>query len=133
MASLIYFFEAQHQVRGQIILGGVASIVLLPARWIIIFLSVFTVVGGTIMQVSGIYTNCFCYINSPYWFRLDQSPGVNVASDTQGQRDASQGWLILGIVATVFMIFTSYVAWLYQSSMRIKFREEARKLALSPP
>jgi hypothetical protein len=82
------------------------------------------------MQVSGIYTNCFCYINSPYWFHLDQSPGVNVASDTQGQRDASQGWLILGIVATVFMIFTSYVAWLYQSSMRIRFREEAKKLAL---
>jgi hypothetical protein len=32
MVSLIYFFEVQHQVRGQIILGGAASIVLFPAH-----------------------------------------------------------------------------------------------------
>ena len=69
------------------------------------------------MQVLGVYANCFCYTNSPWWFRQEEGPGVDVANDTAGQRNASQGWIVMGVVAAVFMIVTSYAAWWYQQWM----------------
>ena len=126
--SLVKFFNAGDKTWAIFVLFGVSLMTLLPARLVVFPLSLFTVIGGTIMQITGVYTNCFCYVNSQYWFHLDQSPGVEVASDTEDQRISSESWAIMGTVATLFMIATSYAAWWYQRWMRHKFREAARAL-----
>jgi hypothetical protein len=90
--------------------------------------SLLTAVGGTLMQVIGVYRTCFCYVNAQWWFRLDASPGVNLASDTVAARISSQHWLQAGVVATGFMAVVCYLGWAYQESLRHLFREEVRGL-----
>jgi hypothetical protein len=90
--------------------------------------SLFTAVGGTLMQVIGVYRTCFCYVNAQWWLHLDASPGVNLASDTAAARLSSRNWLQAGIVATGFMTVVCYLGWAYQESLRHLFREEVRKI-----
>lgn len=93
--------------------------------------SVFTALGGTIMQISGVYGNCFCYVNSQMWFRLDEA-FVNVASDTFDQRHSSKNWIIMGSVATGFMVACSFLGWGYQKKIRAEYRTRVGLLAMSP-
>lgn len=91
------------------------------------FLSLFTALGGTIMQVTGVYKNCFCYVNSGMWLDLDNA-FVNVASDTTDQRNASNNWIYMGCVATGFMATCCYVGWWYQQTLRTKYRQSIEGL-----
>jgi hypothetical protein len=68
-----------------------------------------------------VFYNCSCYIPLYYWTDLDDTPGINLASDTQDDRDSSQSWLLMGSVATGFMAFTCYVGWWYQRLIRKRF------------
>jgi hypothetical protein len=90
--------------------------------------SLLTAIGGTLMQVIGVYRTCLCYINAQWWIHLDASPGVNLASDTETARLSSQNWYQAGIVATGFMAVVCYLGWAYQESVRHLFREEVRRL-----
>ena len=90
--------------------------------------SLFTAVGGTLMQVIGVYRTCFCYVNAQWWLHLDASPGVNLASDTAAARLSSRNWFQAGIVTTGFMAVVCYLGWAYQESLRHSFREEVRKI-----
>jgi hypothetical protein len=90
--------------------------------------SLFTAIGGTLMQVIGVYRTCFCYVNAPWWYHLDTSPGVNLASDTESARLSSLRWYQAGISATGFMAVVCYMGWAYQESLRHLFTEEVRRL-----
>ena len=90
---------------------------------IALFVSIFTAIGGTWMQIMGVYRNCFCYVNSQYWLNLDSSPGISVATDTEQQRESSLNWIIMGSVATGFMAITTYFGWWYQRLIQTKFAE----------
>jgi hypothetical protein len=90
-------------------------------------LSLFTALGGTIMQVTGVYKNCYCYVNSGMWLNLDNAY-VNVASDTADQRNASHNWIYMGCVATGFMVTCCYVGWWYQQTLRTKYRQSIETL-----
>ncbi|RMZ83173.1 hypothetical protein DV738_g1401, partial [Chaetothyriales sp. CBS 135597] len=92
--------------------------------------SLFTGLGGTLMQLLGIYRTCLCYINAPYWLNLNSSPGVDVASDTQGQRNSSRHWLVAGWAAIAFMGGVCYLGWEYQKSLRLRFMAQVEKLTL---
>jgi hypothetical protein len=91
------------------------------------FLSLFTALGGTIMQITGVYKNCFCYVNSGMWLDLDNAY-VNVASDTADQRNASHNWIYMGCIATGFMATCCYVGWWYQQILRTKYRQSIENL-----
>lgn len=56
-------------------------------------LSLFSAVGGTLMQIVGVYNNCICYAGAKNWWNLwEINPPVNLASDTLLARQASNYW-----------------------------------------
>lgn len=95
--------------------------------------SAFTSIGGTMMQVMGVYRNCFCYVIASEWWKImskHSDPGyvINVAVDTQDLRNSSQNWVDMGTVATGFMAVTCYVGYWYQRSIRKRFVAEVENL-----
>jgi hypothetical protein len=86
-----------------------------------LFGSFLSIIGGTVLQLTQVFTTCLCYTSLYYWSGLDDAPDINVASDTQDDRDSSQSWLVMGSVATGFMAFTCYVGWRYQRLIRKRF------------
>lgn len=82
----------------------------------------FVVLGSTLMQVIGVYRNCFCYVNAPEWYHRD-SAIVQVATDTQEQRESSHNWIIFGGTATAFMGICCLAGWWYQMVIRERYRD----------
>ncbi|EGO54959.1 hypothetical protein NEUTE1DRAFT_111545 [Neurospora tetrasperma FGSC 2508] len=83
------------------------------------FLSLFLSIGTTLMQIMGVYRNCFCYITVGYWFDTSNPDAmVNVASDTWYQRHSSRNWMVMGGVATAFMAACAYIGWWFQGMIR---------------
>jgi hypothetical protein len=93
--------------------------------------SLFVALGGTLMQVIGVYRNCFCYVNANKWYHLD-SAFVNVASDTQEQRDSSANWITFGGAATGFMGLCCYIGWWYQNIIRKRYQKVVNELCREP-
>jgi hypothetical protein len=92
------------------------------------FLSLFTSVGSTIMQVAGVFENCICEVNANEWLNLVNST-VNVAMDTEEQRDSSGSWIRIGIAATGFMAVCAYLGWWYQKAIREKYEMAVQQLS----
>ncbi|KAH8595794.1 hypothetical protein B0O99DRAFT_143579 [Bisporella sp. PMI_857] len=86
-------------------------------------------VGGTTMQVVGVYRNCICYSNAIYWWNLQGiNPSVNLASDTANARNSSNNWIVMGSTATVFMAVNCYTGWWYQRLIRRRFVDVVKKM-----
>lgn len=100
---------------------------LLPLYLLSCFFSLFFALGGTILQIMGVYKNCLCYVNAGMWFRLHEA-FVEVASDTLEQRNSSRNWMIMGSVATGFMGICSYVGWFYQMTIRLGYERRVNEL-----
>lgn len=86
-------------------------------------LSVIITVGGTIMQLLGVYRNCICKAGL-YWglptTRDWTGAEVKVSEDTQEDRDAADIWLVCGgIGVTAVAVICLFGAW---HSMRMKLR-----------
>ena len=97
---------------------SLASQVWLLLAFLVVFtMAVFTSIVLTLMQIIGVYRNCFCYVTTDYWFRLNEA-AVDVATDTDGQRHSSRGWIAVGITATVFMAVCALLAWWFQRYIR---------------
>ncbi|KAK0752738.1 hypothetical protein B0T18DRAFT_450924 [Schizothecium vesticola] len=84
---------------------------------VVFTMAVFTSIVLTLMQIIGVYRNCFCYVTTDYWFRLNEAT-VDVATDTLGQRNSSGGWIAVGNTATVFMAVCALLAWWFQRYIR---------------
>ncbi|KAK1779555.1 hypothetical protein QBC45DRAFT_132422 [Copromyces sp. CBS 386.78] len=86
---------------------------------LLFLLSLFLSIGTTLMQIMGVYRNCFCYITVQYWFDTSHPDAqVNVASDTWFQRSSSYNWMVMGGVATAFMAACAYAGWWFQGMIR---------------
>lgn len=90
--------------------------------------SLFTAIGGTMMQIMGVFRNCLCYVNARYWLHPDSYIGISVASDTQDQRISSRYWVVMSSVATGFMALVGYIGWWYQRQIRQEFIVEVKAL-----
>ena len=94
--------------------------------WIISF---FAAVGGTTMQVVGVFRNCVCASLANYWVNIHQkNPFINLATDTQDAREASDYWIIMGTLASIFVGGVTYIAWWYQKIVRHRFTEAVKNL-----
>lgn len=91
-------------------------------------LSFFVMIGSTLMQVTGVFKNCFCYVNAKYWLNPHSSPGINVSSDTEDRRRSGQSWVVMCGVATVFMALVGYSGWWYQRKIRQDFVKQVNEL-----
>lgn len=97
---------------------SLASQVWLFLAFLVVFtMAIFTSIVLTLMQIIGVYRNCFCYVTTAYWFKLNEAK-VDVATDTMGQRKSSGGWIAVGITATVFMAVCALLAWWFQRYIR---------------
>lgn len=85
--------------------------------------AVFTAIGGTMMQIMGVYRNCLCTWPIHYWRRslFDATYPISTNS-AEAIRNASTYWKGTGATAITFLGFISYVGWWYQRRLRYQFR-----------
>jgi len=88
--------------------------------------SVFTAIGGTVMQLLGVYRNCICKAGLRYW--LNTAGGtVNLASDTQAHRDSGLLWGRFAEVGLVFIGIFCVLGWGYFMRMKAMLAKEIDK------
>lgn len=95
----------------------------------IAILSFLTMIGSTLMYITGSFQNCFCYLTAQYWLNRDSGPGIHIASDTRDQRTTGQYWIVMSTVATGFMALIGYSGWWYQRKIRRDFELQVKGLS----
>ena len=86
-------------------------------------------VGGTAMQLLGVFRSCLCGVGVKYWYNISKiNPLINLATDTAGARNASVSWIWMGSTASVFMALTCYIGWWYQKLIRRRFTDAVKDL-----
>jgi hypothetical protein len=94
--------------------------------------SILTAIGGTIMQLLGVYSNCLCALPVKYWsIRNTDSVNayVNLGSNSKADISAAQHWwMATGSVATGFLCAAAYFGWWYQQRLRGVFRDAAEEI-----
>ena len=79
-------------------LGILIAVVFLLPAWIT---AVFTTFAGTLMQISGIYDNCYCG-STGYW-SFPEGSTVTLSTDTEDDRRSSRYWNQAGYAALFFL------------------------------
>ena len=97
------------------------AILLLPS----IIAAIFTTFAGTLMQISGVYQNCFCAATFP------SHEFVSLASDTEEDRRSSRYWSIVGYIAVISLFVVTYCGWWGQRYLRDVFLDHVRRLEKS--
>ena len=104
-------FWREHEELDKGISVFLAITFLLPS-WIA---AVFTTFAGTLMQITGIYQNCWCEATVP-------SPRiVSLASDTAEDRRSASHWNRAGYIAVGVLFLVTYCGWWGQRFLRHEF------------
>ncbi|KAI1634967.1 hypothetical protein F4809DRAFT_474171 [Biscogniauxia mediterranea] len=94
------------------------------------FFAIFAAVGGTMMQLLGVYRSCACRVPATYWTRL-RDPGAYIilSDNTAADIDAAQRWwTVTGSTAVGIVSIVCALAWWHQRRLRNVFRDEADKI-----
>ena len=84
--------------------------------------AVFTAIGGTMMQIMGVYQNCLCNIPMSEWH--DSNASITISNNyATAIRLADTWWKGTGAIAASFLGFICYLGWWYQRRLRFQFRE----------
>lgn len=84
---------------------------------------VFTAIGGTTMQLMGVYRSGKCDLNSTWWTKPNDDVGVIVSTNyALDIEDANRYWKPCGITATLFLGAVCFCGWWYQRRLRGVFR-----------
>lgn len=91
----------------------------------VIFLcATFTAIGGTMMQIIGVYRNCLCDIPITTWHRRYENELLVISTNSKDDiHRAKTFWKGTGITAVVFLTFVSFVGWWYQKRLRYQFKK----------
>lgn len=100
---------------------------------IFIATSIFAAIGGTIMQLLGVYSNCLCALPAKYWsVRFDEADVnsfINLGSNSAADISAAQHWwMATGCVATGFLCAATWGGWWYQRRLRGVFKDVAEEI-----
>jgi hypothetical protein len=97
-------------------------------------LAVFTTVGGTLMEMIGVYQSCPCSISATAWLSHNRNNAVlYLASDTVQYRNSAQLWTSCGYGAVGVLGFMTYMAYMIQRDLRTKFEDIAMDLKSRAP
>ena len=100
-----------------------------PLVTLIITCAVFTAIGGTMMQIIGVYRNCLCDIPITVWRRRFENQLIVISTNSEDDiQKARTYWKGTGITAVVFLTAVSFLAWWYQKRMRFEFRKLIMKI-----
>jgi hypothetical protein len=84
---------------------------------LIMFLAIFICTAGTLLEIVGVYQNCTCLANIPYWF--DDSTRIILNTDpTQVSVKSLQFWSPTGWSLIGFTLTACLAGWWYQRTMR---------------
>ncbi|KAJ4393500.1 hypothetical protein N0V93_002712 [Gnomoniopsis smithogilvyi] len=89
-----------------------------------------TAIGGTLMQLLGVYTADICNLNVGNWLH-PYRPEVTAMLSTNSKQmidDAQKYWKPLAIAAICFMGVVSFVGWWYQRRTRDLFTDQVIKI-----
>jgi hypothetical protein len=105
----------------------------LQSLWAIIFYNLATIfgfggiitsLGGTTMQLMGVYSSDKCDTNVQWWTRPHVNVSVIISTNYAEEiRDASTYWKACAVTATLFLGVVSFCGWWYQRRLRGLFRE----------
>ncbi|KAL9631184.1 MAG: hypothetical protein Q9164_006023 [Protoblastenia rupestris] len=85
-------------------------------------IAVFSTIGGTMMQIMGVYRNCRCYILIRDWGNPDNVM-LDISTNTKNKIDlANRLWTGTGATAITFLGFVTFVGWWYQKRLRYQFK-----------
>jgi len=91
--------------------------------------AVFSAIGGTMMQIMGVYRNCLCQINVNTWLHGRDEATLQVSTNSaEDIQQASRYWIPMGGAASGFLGLVAYVAWWYQRRLRFRFTELVEKI-----
>ncbi|XXG95007.1 hypothetical protein Hte_001267 [Hypoxylon texense] len=95
------------------------------------FFAIFAAVGGTLMQLLGVYRSCACKVPVRYWPRLSDPDAFIVLSDNTAEdiEAAQRWWTVTGSTAVGVIGIVCALAWWHQRRLRKVFRDEANKLS----
>lgn len=90
----------------------------------IILCAVFTAIGGTMMQIIGVYRNCLCDIPITVWHRRYENELLVISTNSKDDiYRARTFWKGTGITAVVFLTSVSFIGWWYQKRLRYQFKK----------
>ena len=93
----------------------------------------FTGIGGTMMQIIGVYRNCLCDIPITAWHRRYDNELLLISTNSADDiHRAETVWRGTGIAAVVFLIFVSFVGWWYQKRLRFQFKNIIARIDVNP-
>ncbi|KAF2018467.1 hypothetical protein BU24DRAFT_491426 [Aaosphaeria arxii CBS 175.79] len=76
-------------------------------------------IGGTIMQLVGVFKNCICKASLKYLLPGSRAGGmVSLANDMQEHRDNARWWIIVGSIGVAFVGLVAVASWAYQTRVR---------------
>jgi len=96
-----------------------------PLVVIDVLCATFTAIGGTMLQIIGVYRNCLCNIPITVWHRpYDDDVSFVISSNSAEDIHWAQTiWTGTGVTAVVFLGFVSFVGWWYQMRLRYEFKK----------
>ncbi|KAI0508629.1 hypothetical protein F5B22DRAFT_386046 [Xylaria bambusicola] len=100
---------------GQVFVGGFA---------------IFAAVGGTLLQLLGVFRNCLCSVPATYWPYLN-GPEAYFAISTNSQEAivvAEAWWTTTGSTSVGLISIITALAWWHQRRLRKMFKEQADQL-----
>ena len=115
--------------------GKSAHPILAKSNWLLVsaarLLAMLSVVGGTIMQLAGVYRNCICIAGLRYAFNYNGGR-VDLATDTQQDRDNWSSWWRNGLAALSFFAFVLVAAAMHETWMKERFKHVVDMMRHSP-
>jgi hypothetical protein len=93
----------------------------------------FTAMGGTFLQILGVYRNCLCRVPIPYWSSRHDFHIVLSSNTADSIYYAKKYWLSTGIASIVLLIVVCYFGWWYQRHWRTRFNKVVDTVLKEPP
>ena len=96
-------------------------------------ISVFTGIGGTLMQIIGVFRNCLCNINVDRWGKSRFTAEIVISTNSAGDiYRGSTVWKGTSIAATVFLGVVTFVGWWYQRVLRQQYKVMISRIDENP-
>ncbi|KAH9219916.1 hypothetical protein DL95DRAFT_443019 [Leptodontidium sp. 2 PMI_412] len=89
--------------------------------------AVFCSIGGTIMQLLGVYRNCICKAGLGHWINT-RGGVVSLATDTADHRDYAHLWIKIGSAGIAYIGVACVVGWGYFMKMKAKCKKQIEAL-----
>ncbi|KAI1749445.1 hypothetical protein F4782DRAFT_549731 [Xylaria castorea] len=94
------------------------------------FFAIFAAVGGSILQLLGVYRTCLCQVPATFWPYLHSAEAYfPLSTNSQAAIEAAETWwTVIGSTAVGLISIVTALAWWHQRRLRKVFRDEADKL-----